>query len=97
MNNSGKYIAYYTSLEGSTIKWSDSLPELQAEWCFGMAIFESNGFTREKLKEIFPEPPERGVILDYFTENFKLAFQQGALIGKIITTREVLTEKINNK
>ncbi len=94
---SGKYIAYLTSIEGSSIIWSDDLEEIKKEWCMGRAIFESNGIDSIKLKEIFPTPPERGVILDYFSENLPLVLQEGALMGKINPKREVLMEKETNK
>ena len=93
MENSGKYIGYLTSLESSTVIWSDDIEFIKKQWCFGMAIFESNGIDREKLKELFPEKPERGVVLDYLSENFNLVYQSGILVGRIITKREVLIEK----
>jgi len=91
---SGKYIGYLTTIEGSNLFWSDDIEEIKKEWCFGMAIFETNGLDYVKLKEIFPEPPGRGVILDYLIENLKVAHQDGVLMGKINPKRETLIEKI---
>ena len=90
---SGKYIGYLTSLEGSTFIWDDDIEVIKKQWCFGKAIFESNGLDFVKLKELFPTPPERGVILDYLIENLQCVYQDGALIGKIQPKREVLVEK----
>lgn len=95
MTSSGKYIGYVVSIEGSTLIWNDNIENIQQEWSMGMAIFESKGLNKIKLKEIFPEPPERGVILDYLIENLPFVHQSGLLIGKINPTRAVLTEKIN--
>lgn len=91
--NSGKYIGYLTSIEGSAIVWADDIDEIKSEWCFGMTIFESDGLDSSKLKEIFPQPPERGIILDYFKENLNCVFRDGHIIGEIITKRSVITEK----
>jgi hypothetical protein len=97
METSGKYIGYLTAIEGSNIIWSDDIEFIKKQWCFGMAIFESGGLNVEKLKEAFPAPPERGVILEYFSENLNVVFQSGNLIGKINPKREVLIEKNKNK
>jgi hypothetical protein len=96
-NHEGKYIGYLASLEGSNLIWSDDIEFIKKQWCFGMAIFESNGLDMTKLKEAFPEPPERGVILDYLSENLQVVHQNGVIIGKLKQQREVLTEKSTKK
>jgi hypothetical protein len=93
---SGKYIGYLTSIEGSSFIWDDDIDVIKNKWCFGMAIFESNGLDFAKLKEVFPEPPERGVVLDYLIENLQVVFQSGTIMGKIQPTREVIIEKRGN-
>ena len=91
--NSGKYIGYYTAIEGSTILWNDDIEELKKHWCFGYAIFESNGLIGEDIKALFSKPPERGVILDYFIENLPFVLQEGTMIGKTQPKRVVIIEK----
>ena len=91
----GKYIGYLTLLESSTIVWSDGVKEIEAEWSFGTVIFESAGLTAVKLKELFPTPPERGVILDYFKNNLRIVYKTGKLIGELNSTRKPITEKTN--
>ena len=90
---SGKYIGYLTTIESSNIIWSDDIEEIKKEWYFGIAIFENDGIDYDKLKKIFPEPPGRGVILDYLIENLKVVHQDGVLISKINPKRETLIEK----
>lgn len=97
MKHSGKYIGYLTSIEGSVLIWSDDIEVIKKQWCFGMAIFESNGLTNEKIKEVFPVLQERGVLLEYLTENLQFVFQQGTIIGKIQPKREVIIEKLTSK
>ena len=98
----GKYIGYLTTLESSTIVWSDDIDEIKGIWCFGSSIFESNGIDSIKLKEIFPEPPHRGVILDYFKNNLKLVCRDGVMIGELsqeeirfLKMQELLKDKMN--
>lgn len=93
METSGKYVGYLSFIEGCNIVWSDNIDDIKNQWCFGMAIFESNGIDIFNLKEVFPNPPERVILLDYFAENLKLVFQTGQIIGKQIQIRKVLTEK----
>lgn len=90
---SGKYIGYFTSLESSVILFADTIKELKDEWCFGMAIFETEGLNAVKLKEAFPQPPERGEILTYLKENYNCVHREGSLIGEKFPTRNVLVEK----
>jgi len=90
---SGKFIGYLTTFEGSGIVWADNVEEIKTEWCTGMAIFESNGLDVKKLKEAFPEPPERGVVLDYLSENLIFVHQEGVIVGKLKQKRETLIEK----
>lgn len=92
-----KYLGYLTSIEGSGLMWSDDIETIKGQWCFGLAIFETNGLTKEKLKTIFPTAPERGVILQYFSENLKFVYQVGTIIGLDHPIRKVLTEKNKNK
>lgn len=91
----GKYIGYMTSLESSTIVWAENIEDIKAEWSFGVAIFESNGITKTELKKAFPEPPERGVILEYLKDNLKCVYRTGAIIGEQDVTRKVHVEKMN--
>ena len=83
MNKEGKYIGYLSTLEGSTVVWSDDIEEIKSQWCCGSSIFESNGIDAVKLKSIFPEPPHRGVILDYLKNNLKLVCRDGIMIGEL--------------
>lgn len=92
-----KYVGYLTSIEGSGLMWSDDIEAIKGQWCFGLAIFETNGLTQEKLKDIFPTPPERGVILQYFSENLKFVYQVGTIIGLENPIRKVLIETNKNK
>lgn len=94
---SGKYIGYLISIEGSALMWNDDIEVIKKQWCFGMAIFESNGLTNKKLKEVFPELPERGVLLEYLTENLPFVFQEGTIIDKIQPKREVIIEKLKKE
>ena len=104
MKKEGKYIGYLTTLEGSTIVWSDDINEIKSLWCFGSSIFESNNIDAVKLKSIFPEPPHRGVIFDYFKNNLKLVCHDGIMIGelsqedmRILKIQEMWKDKMNNK
>lgn len=103
MNKEGKYIGYLTTLEGSTVVWSDNIEEIKSQWCFGLSIFESDGLDAVKLKTIFPIPPHRGVILDYLKNNLKLVCRDGIMIGelsqedmRILKIQEIQKDKINN-
>jgi hypothetical protein len=80
---SGKYIGYLTTLESSAILWSDNIEDIKKEWSFGTTIFESNGVDAIKLKEIFPEPPKRGMILDYLKNNHVCVYRDGQIIGEL--------------
>lgn len=85
-NKTGKYIAYYKSLEGSAIGFTDIIEVAKDQWCAGYAIFENgDGLTFDKLKEIFPEPPAQGVVLAFFEANYK----------EIHRTAMLITEKHN--
>lgn len=95
--NSSKYVGYLTSIEGSWLIWNDDIEIIKEQWCFGLAIFETNGLTKEKLKDIFPILPERGIILQYFSENLKFVYQVGTIIGLDHPVRKVLSEKNKNK
>jgi hypothetical protein len=99
----GKYIGYLTTLEGSTVVWSDDIEEIKSLWCVGSSVFESSGIDVVKLKSIFPTPPHRGVILDYFKNNLKLVCRDGIMIGelsqedmRILKIQEMWKDKMNN-
>lgn len=79
----GKYIGYLTTLEGSTVVWSDDIEELKNIWCFGCSVFESNDVDSIRLKELLPVPPHRGVILDYLKNNHKLVCKDGFMVGEL--------------
>ncbi len=79
-NETGKYIGYFTSIEGSAIGFSDSIEELKGVWCFGLKIFQNTDMSKTKLAELFPNKPERGVVLYYLSENFQEVGSDGTLI-----------------
>ncbi len=79
-NETGKYIGYFTSLEGSAIAFSDDIEELKGVWCFGMKIFQNTDMSKTKLTELFPNKPEIGVVLFYLSENFQEVNDEGVLI-----------------
>lgn len=81
-NDQGRYVGYFTSLESSGIGFSDDLDILKGQWCFGMAIFEANGLTKSKIKELFPYKPERPTVLNYLKANNILVHREGNIIGE---------------
>lgn len=76
-NQTGKYIGYYKSLEGSAIGFSDIIEVIKGQWCIGMAIFDNDGLTKEKLTELFPDHPPQGTILSYLEKNYTEIYREG--------------------
>lgn len=76
-NETGKYIGYYKSMEGSAIGFSDIMEVVKGQWCFGMVVFENNGLTMVRLKELFPDQPAQGVILTYLEHEYKQIYRHG--------------------
>jgi hypothetical protein len=76
--NAGKYVAYMATFDGSTVAFADDIDLLKDCWCFRMEIFEGNGLTAEKLKELFPDKPPMGTIHQYLKENYVSVYKMGS-------------------
>lgn len=87
-NETGAYIGYYQSLEGSGLGFGDELDVVKDQWCFGCAVFKNNGLGKTKLRQLYPTPPERGVILEYLRQNYELIHNNGVMITDTFKSKD---------